>query len=400
MMKNTYAQVIVAGGGPAGAMAAIASARGGADTLLIERSGCVGGIWTSGLLSWMLDVTNKGGILKEMTSRIEKAGEGYFAREGNFITFPESVKLTLEEMLQEAGVRVLYYTQVTGCEMKDGRITAIITHSKAGRVVFTADQFVDATGDGDLSSFAGCTFEQGKPETGEMQPASLIALMAGVKADEVREYNNTLPYIEGSTAKKRMLEKMHEAGVDPSYQSPSFFHIKDDIWILMTTHAYGVDPYDPETLTRATMENRAELKRQEIAMRALGGPWSNMRVIATAPYVGVREGRRVKGKYTVTIEDALEGKKHDDAVCTVMFPLDVHPLAKDHIPGREHKGYRTKPFDIPLRSLISADVDNLLLAGRLISGDFLSHSSYRVSGDAAAIGEAAGAEAARRIQKM
>ena len=394
---NTTADVIVAGAGPAGAMAAIAAARKGADTLLIERSGCAGGIWTSGLLSWMLDVTNKGGILKELCARIEAKDEGYYARQGNFITFPETVKLTLEEMLAEAGVRVLYYTQVTGCEKEGNCITKVITHSKAGKVAFTAKQFVDATGDGDLSALAGCSFEMGKPGDGSMQPASLIALMTGVDPDEVREYNNTLPYLEGKNAKARMLDLMNSIGIMPSYHSPSFFHVKDSIWLVMTVHAYGVDPLDPESMTRATIENRAELKRQEEALRALGGPWKNMRIIATAPYLGIREARRIKGKYLVTVEDAIEGKKHDDAVCTVQFGLDVHPLKPVYEFGVEHPGMHTKPYDIPLRALESADVDNLLLAGRLISGDFLAHSSYRVSGDAAAIGEAAGLEAARRV---
>lgn len=397
MSINTTADVIVAGAGPAGAMAAIAAARKGADTLLIERSGCAGGIWTSGLLSWMLDVTNKGGILKELCARIESADEGYYARFGNFITFPESVKLTLEEMFAEAGVRVLYYTQVTGCEKEGNRLTKVITQSKAGRIDFTAKQFVDATGDGDLAALAGCSFEMGKPGDGGMQPASLIALMTGVDPDEVREYNNTLPYLPGKSAKERMFDLMNGIGITPSYRSPSFFHIKDGIWLVMTVHAYGVNPLDPESLTRATIENRAELKKQEEALRALGGPWKNMRIVETAPYIGIREARRIKGKYTVTVDDAIEGKKHEDAVCTVQFELDVHPLLKDHKGGEEHRDIRTKPYDIPLRALESADIENLLLAGRLISGDFLAHSSYRVSGDAAALGEAAGAEAARRV---
>ena len=86
------AQVIVAGGGPAGAMAAIAAARAGAKTLLVERAGCAGGIWTSGLFSWMLDVTNKDGLLRELMNRIRAKNEGDFGRSGNFLAFPEAVK--------------------------------------------------------------------------------------------------------------------------------------------------------------------------------------------------------------------------------------------------------------------------------------------------------------------
>ncbi len=393
------AEVVVAGGGPAGAMAAIAAGRLGVRTLLIERAGCAGGIWTSGLLSWMLDVTNKGGLLKELMNSIREKDEGDHAREGNFITFPETVKLELDSMLLAAGVEVLYYTQVTGCQKDGDRITHVITESKAGRGAVSGKIFIDATGDGDLSAFASCRFEIGRGENRETQPGSLIALMTGVHAEDVRKFNNSLPYLPGKNAKAELLEEMARAGISPSYQAPSFFHIKDDIWLVMTTHCYAIDALDPASLTERTMEARRELKRQEQALRALGGPWRDLRVIATAPYVGIRECRRIAGKYTVTAEDALCGRTHEDAVCRVEFPLDVHPLSHSRTSKMEHGGLKAKPFDIPLRALESADVENLLLAGRLISGDFLAHSSYRVSGDAAAIGEAAGTAAALAVQK-
>ncbi len=391
------AQVVVAGGGPAGAMAAIAAGRLGSRTLLIERANCAGGIWTSGLLSWMLDVTNKDGLLRELMNRILDKGEGDFARHGNFITFPETVKRELDDMLLEAGVDVLYYTQAAGCVREGGLLTHVITESKAGREAVAGEVFIDATGDGDLSAFAGCRYKIGRDDNGQTQPASLIALMTGVRADDVRAFNNTLPYLDGETAKAKLLREMARAGVTPSYGAPSFFHVKDDIWIVMTTHSYGIDALDPASLTEKTIASRRELYRQEKALQALGGPWQNMRIIATAPYIGIRECRRVLGKYMVTVEDAIAGRTHEDAVCRVEFPLDVHPLKAERTSEMEHGKLRAKPFDIPLRALESADIENLLLAGRLISGDFLAHSSYRVTGDAAAIGEAAGREAARRI---
>ena len=398
-MDKTSFDVIVAGGGPAGVMAAIASARTGADTLLIERANCAGGMWTSGLLSWVLDITNKSGILKEMTAHLIDSGEGYYARAGNFISYPESVKRILDDMLEEAGVHVLYYTTVVDAVVVERQIKSVVVHSKAGKQEFSALQYIDATGDGDLAAYAGCQYEIGRAGDGSKQPASLIALMTGVSAEAVRRYNNTLPYLEEKTAKQLTLEKMHEAGVEPSYSAPSFFHIGEDIWLMMTTHAYGIDPFDPESLTRGTIDNRKELYRQQQAMRALGGEWSNLRIVATAPYLGIREARRIRGRYTVTLQDVLEGKRHQDAVCRVMFGLDVHALSQEAGNGAVHEKMRAQPFDIPLRALESADIDNLLLAGRLISGDFFAHSAYRVTGDAATMGEAAGCEAARRVLK-
>lgn len=392
-----HAQVIVAGGGPAGVMAAIAAARKGADTLLIERANCAGGIWTSGFLSWMLDVTNKNGILRELMNRLEQKGEGSFARDGNFIAYPESVKLELDDMLEEAGVHVLYYTQVVDAICSEKRLTHVILESKAGREAAEAQIFIDATGDGDLSAFAGCKYQIGRDENGVTQPASLIGLMTGVHADDVREFNNTLPYLSGPNAKECLKKEMERVGITPSYSAPSFFHVAEDLWLVMTTHGYGVNALNPSSLSEKTIEGRREMYAQQEALRKLGGPWKKLRIIATAPYIGIRECRRVAGRYTVTVQDALEGKQHDDAVCRVTFGLDVHPLQANRSFYDETGTLKAKPFDIPLRALESADIDNLLLAGRLISGDFLAHSSYRVSGDAATLGEAAGSEAARRV---
>ena len=389
------AQVVIAGGGPAGAMAAIAAGRAGARTLLIERANCAGGIWTSGLFSWMLDVTNKGGLLRELMERIRDKGEGDFGRAGNFLTFPETLKRELDDMLLDAGVNILYHTQVAGAVRDGRRLTHALMESKAGRQAAAGDVFIDATGDGDLSALAGCRFSIGN-DAGVTQPASLIAIVTGIRAEDMRRFNSALPYENGQNAKTLLLAEMARAGFTPSYKLPCLMHVRGDVWLMMTTHSYGIDPLDPASLTEKTIEARRELYRQEQALRALGGVWRDMRIVATAPCIGIREGRRILGKYTVTAEDALAGRAHEDAVCRVQYPLDVHPLEAGRSAETELKGLKSKPFDIPLRALESADIDNLLLAGRLISGDFYAHSSYRVTGDAATIGEAAGACAARR----
>ena len=132
------------------------------------------------------------------------------------------------------------------------------------------------------------------------------------------------------------------------------------------------------------------------ALRSLGDPWRNVKIVATAAQIGVREGRRIHGRYTVSVDDMLNGVKHDDAVCRVTFGIDVHSTNQQHSTGIEGQGVKrsTQPYDIPLRAFIARDADGLLLAGRCISGDFLAHSSYRVTGNAVAMGEAAGAAAA------
>jgi hypothetical protein len=123
--------------------------------------------------------------------------------------------------------------------------------------------------------------------------------------------------------------------------------------------------------------------------------------VATAEHIGIREARRIKGLYTVTQDDLVNGTRHADAVCRVNFGVDVHSLKQneENAGGSYGRGIRSKPYDIPLRSLISRDVPNLMMAGRNISGDFIAYSSYRVTGNAAVLGEAAGKHAAVSLQR-
>jgi len=131
------------------------------------------------------------------------------------------------------------------------------------------------------------------------------------------------------------------------------------------------------------------------ALRQLGGPRRNVELAATSPLIGVREGRRLHGLYTVTRDDLIAGRRHADAVCRVMFPVDVHSTDPKTHQGYSNEGVTMQPYDIPLRALIARDVTNLTMAGRCISGDFYAHASYRVVGNAFATGEAAGLVAVR-----
>ena len=152
-------------------------------------------------------------------------------------------------------------------------------------------------------------------------------------------------------------------------------------------------------ITDATIRARREVHKIVADLRKIGGPWKSLAVVATAEQIGVREGRRVHGRYKVTAEDIVAGKKHADAACRVNFGFDVHNVRpdsegpwKDEI-AAEVARYRkagAKPYDSPLGALIAADVDGLMIAGRCISGDSFAHSSYRVTGNAVPMGEAAG----------
>lgn len=384
--------VLVCGGGPAGVAAALAAARAGAHTRLLEVHGCLGGIWTAGLLSWVIDADNKPGIMTEIMRRLEEAGAREPFGERRYYAYdPEEMKLLLEQLCTAAGVEVRYHTRVMAAWVDGRRVKRVITESKSGREAWEARVVIDATGDGDVAARAGCGFDLGRPENGEMQPMSLMALLAGVRTDEIR------PFIGGGSgeAKRNLLAEMHRAGVDPSYAAPTLFRIREGLFALMANHEYGVSGIDADDVTAATLRARAEVHRLVRALRESGEPWQELRIVATGAQIGVREGRRIHGLYTVGEQDLLSAARHEDAVCRVSFGIDVHSTnpARGRAYGNENRG-QVYPYDIPLRALIARDVDGLMMAGRCISGDFIAHSSYRVTGNAVAMGEAAGTVAA------
>lgn len=403
--------VIVCGGGPAGIGAALAAARTGARVQLIEVHGCLGGVWTAGLLTWIIDTHDKPGILLDLMRRLEERGAGLTAdnQKKLFDTKPsyafgydvEKMKALLEEMCVESGVAVRYHTRVASASVDEkNRLTTVLTESKSGREAWRAKIFIDCTGEGDLAARAGCGFDYGDPETGQAQPMSLLAIIGGVDAQELapfHRFHNEAKQKSGRNqeAKKNLLAEIRRGGIDPSYGGPTLFKITENLFTLMAHHEYGVSSSNADDITRATLSGRKELHAIVEALRSLGGVWKNLHLVTTAEQIGIREGRRIHGHYTVTTEDIVGGARHVDAVCRCNFGVDVH--STDPKKGKavlSGHGYKVLPYDIPLRALIARDVDGLLLAGRCISGDFYAHSSYRVTGNAVALGQGAGVAAA------
>ncbi len=385
--------VLVCGAGPAGVTAAIQAAREGARTRLIELHGCLGGVWTAGLLSYVLDAEKPTGLLPEIVARL-RGRDAYRPRVKDDFTFdPEQMKLVLEEMCREAGVAIQFHTRVVAAEVDlSGRLSSVITESKSGRQAWQSKVFIDCTGDGDLAALAGCKFSLGREGTGETQPMSLLALISGVDANGARAfYDGTLP-----NRKSALRTEIERGGHSPSYTSPGLFYIRDDLFALMAHHHYLARPDDAQAITEATLRGRQEIDCVVRALRAQGGTWQNLRLVATAAQVGIREGRRIHGWDTVNAADLIAGRKHSHSVCRATFPMDVHSpnpaISKDYdFNGRQS----VRPYDIPYGALVARDVNGLLMAGRCISGDFLAHSSYRVTGNAVAMGEAAGKAAAQ-----
>ncbi|MFC0528594.1 FAD-dependent oxidoreductase [Phytohabitans kaempferiae] len=411
------ADVVVCGAGPAGIAAAIAAARTGAKTRLLEVHGCLGGVWTAGALSWIIEATRTG-IMGEIIEALDRRGARADGAQVNFGYDVEVMKLVLEEMVRDAGISVQLHTRVVGVDRDaTNRITTVITESKSGRQAWQGAVFIDTTGDGDVAAQAGCRFDYGHPDTGQTQPMTLMALVTGIQLDQVH------PFVAGGAwprtgaahnartrfrnGRDALLYELRRSGLEPSYQGPSLWSIYDDLFALMANHEYGVSALDANAITHATINARAEIHRLISGLRTLGGVWSQIRLVATSAQIGVREGRRIHGRYHITVDDLRNGTQHHDAVCRITSGADVHALTRaeggflspttaplqDSATAAQEVA-PIQPYDIPLRALIARDIDGLLMAGRCISGDFLAHASYRPTGYAVVMGQAAGTAAA------
>src|SRR5690606_16991206 len=226
---------------------------------------------------------------------------------------PEQMKLLLEQMCQEANVDVRLHTRVVAAARDSAnRLTVAITESKSGREAWAAKVFVDCTGDGDLAALAGCGFDFGRPaegpgsagpeRAGETQPMTLLCLVTGIDRDETAEFHERTNRDWGA-AKDALAAEFRRAGVELSYGRPTIFEIDPGLFLWMINHEYGVSGLNAQDITNATLHARAELHQNIAALRRLGGVWKNIRIVATADQIGVREGRRIHGRYTVTLED-------------------------------------------------------------------------------------------------
>jgi hypothetical protein len=397
------ADVLVCGAGPAGVAAALSAARSGAETRLIEVHGCLGGVWTAGLLANIIDGTNKTGLLPEILAELRKRG----AQIDSLRYDPEAMKLVLDDMCGKAGVKILFHTRVVAATKDGSRIATAITENRSGRQGWRAKVFIDATGDGDLAARAGCRFDFGEPKSGKSQPMTMMAILMGVSYKELHERrlmrgdgaSSFASGVSSDESKDNIVKELRRAGIEPSYTGPALFPIRNDLIAFMVNHEYHRSALDAQDVTDATLHSRAEVNQVVDALRRTGGVWKNVRIVATGAQIGTREGRRIRGRYTVTADDIQRGARFPDAVCRVTAGVDIHSIDPSTNKKTTTGGIKVKPYDIPMRALIAADLDGLMMAGRCISGDFFAHASYRMTGNAVPMGEAAGKLAAQAARQ-
>jgi hypothetical protein len=205
--------------------------------------------------------------------------------------------------------------------------------------------------------------------------------------------------ISPEESKRNFVAELRRSGIEPSYLGPALFPVRNNLIAMMVNHEYGYSAINAQQVTDATLHARQEVNGVVDALRRLGGVWKDVRLVATGEQIGTRDGRRVRGRYVVTKDDLIRGARFPDAVCRVTSGVDIHSLDATANKKTTSEGIHTKPYDIPLRALIAADVNGLLMAGRCISGDFFAHASYRMTGNAVPMGEAAGKVAATAAAK-
>ncbi|MEM3019017.1 MAG: FAD-dependent oxidoreductase [Candidatus Bathyarchaeia archaeon] len=432
LFLSSEAEVVVSGGGPAGFVAALSSARNGARTVLVERYGFLGGMATAaGVGPFMPFFDRKGkkvvgGIADEVVERLVEAG-GAVGHSPIFTPFdPEVLKYVALEMLLEANVELRLHSYVTDVIMKNNKVLGIVTEGKSGKEVLMARIFVDATGDADVATRAGAPYQVGRPQDGLTQPPSLFLRVGKVDTERLIEYAEAHPEDMGWDGKLHFAEidrpipqgkgftKCHFMGAFYAKTIPkakeagevllgkdwvtTFTDLREGEVILNATRATGgVNCLDVRALTWAEIDCRRQAMSLFSFLKRRCQGYENSYLLSTGAQVGVRESRRIIGDYMITVEDVVEERDFPDAIARCAYGIDVHdPLGGGALSspeggiGPKHGG----SYGIPYRSLLPKRIENLLVAGRPISTDFWAHGSIRVMPYCMAIGQAAGAAAA------
>lgn len=394
MSKELKADVLVCGGGCAGLCAALASARNGAETLLVERAGFAGGIITAVGLPYFDGVAQKkdnrlvlGGLPLELMIRsgICKASDETVSKYNPTIGNVERFKLLADRMLRAEAprLRVLYHTSVCEVRSDGGLVREVLVANKDGLVRIAAREVVDCTGDGDVAAWSGAPVVKTQP----LQPLTLHFRIGNVKKTP-----------DMHKLCKAQLAAAHRAGELPIYYGPGlmFMFAPNDLYL----HVIRVsgDATDAADLTRCEMQAREDAWAIFERWKANVPGFEDSFFNASAPYIGVRETRRIVGRHILSEDDILTGRKFDDAVATGCWYLDVHPNDVSEGSAWREEPVFPAPYDISYGTLQPQAIGNLLVAGRCHSATAKAAGSSRVTGTAMAMGQAAGTAAALAVE--
>lgn len=422
MTKIIEAEVVVIGGGPAGVNAAIAAGRSGVKTVLIERYGFIGGMSTAALVyPWMTFHTVEGkqvihGIAQEIIDRLRAVGAspGHLRDTVGFVHtitpyHPEVYKVLAVDMLKEAGVKLILHSFVDQVEAEGSRIQSVQLTSKSGRILVRGQVFVDATGDADVAYLSGAPCLLGREGDNKTQPMTMKFRMRGVNLERVKQYMLDYPEEFYHKTPFRELKELPLSGVLGFYkhwqeanlpinrdQVLFFTGPADDEVLVNTTRVQGLDGTNVEELTEAEEMGRKQVIMVAEFMRNKLPGFEQASISQVGAQIGIRETRRIDGLYALQPDDVVEGRRFDDVIARSGYPIDIHDPSGKGVTAAWVKG--DGAYDIPYRSLLPKQIDNLLCAGRCISTTHEALATTRLTPSCMATGQAAGTAAALAVQ--
>ena len=389
-MQNKY-DLIVVGGGFAGVAAAVEAAGKGLQVLLIDKYNCLGGAAANCLVMPFMPYSTvdpetgeqkilTGNFFTRVIGELEKLGGTY---PGVDRTFDEELlKLVLNRLCLSQGVELLFNTTVVDAQVKDGTIVSIRAWGKSQMLELTADYYVDATGDGELSVLAGCDYHVGRQEDGLCQPMTLCFRIAGIDMAKFRENRKYITPRYQEFQKKGLIR-------NPREDVLLFKTMHDSILHFNTTRIVKLDPTDPFAVTKAELEAREQVFEMHGFLKENIPGFEDSYVLSTAMQIGIRESRMIKGEYTLTQEDLKSLARFDDAIAVANYDIDIH---NPEGAGTSHYYFgKGEWYEIPYRCLLPVGTTNLLVAGRCISSTHEAQASYRVMPFCSELGQAAGA---------
>ena len=427
MIESIRKQVVVAGGGAAGIAAAISAARNGAETLLVDYNGYLGG--NSAILPWLGFHDNRyrqvvKGLAAEFVHLLQQRGEA-----SRYVLDPKcssavslnnhAWKIAALELAQAAGAQLMLQTQVVGTLREGDRIAGIQVQHKSGCQNIYGDVTIDCTGDGDVAARGDVAWEKGRTGDGLVQAPTLVFRIGGIdrgdfvkgckdKDNNYREWLSPYPdlwekmmrridteplFITGGFA--GLVEKARRAGDFDVPQSRIVgvkSHIHDE-FVVVTTRVLGLDPTDVHSLTDAYTRIYQQIPILLNFFRKYMPGCKHATLREIAPMLGVRESRRIVGDYVLSKEDVINGRIFPDAIAMGGYHIDIHRPA-----GTWVESHNVEAYTIPLRSLIARGVEGLLMAGKCLSATHEAIASARVIPICMAQGQAAGTAAALSIR--
>lgn len=396
-MNPIDCDVLASGGGMAGTVAAIAAARAGARTVLFERHGFLGGAATAGAVGQFVGWETRAGrrviagLAEEIVERLQalggSSGHGHFVmstghRMDRVEYDTEVLKVVLDDMVHEAGVRILLHSQLAQVSRRGRTIAAATVLTKGGLLEIRARQFIDSSGDLDLMARAGAPF-LGLADGESLQPATMMFRMGPI---DFAAFDGMTAETKAALARRGVAEGALPRAALHCSRVPG----SDDGWFNVTR--VSIDASDPFALSDGEREGRRQALAAARFIAAQVPGCSRARLVSFAPQLGIRETRRIEGLATLTADDLRRGAEFIDTIARGAYPIDVHHTGDANITFEELGADHV--YALPWRIAVPQGLDNALVAGRGLSATHEAHGAIRVMPTAMAVAQAIGTGAA------